>query len=504
MAQQRCLGMVVLCFIGLLPLPVYPADHVLMIGGGPSAESSQLSIEQNMVYFRRALGDLGRSDLRPEVFFASGPEALPDVCLRSMDRLPRAHRLLAEILGHRHAVELEYRPHDIGPVDGPARREAIMEAIHRKGRELNAGDRLLIYVSGHGGKGEPTANGRLSTWERGEISVKDLGEALDQFKPEVDVIVVMVQCYSGAFANILFEGGNPDRPVARHRRAGFFATVDSRPAAGCSADTKIADYREYSTSFLAALCGKSRQGEAIEADDIDDDGEISFVEAHAYAVETSPTIDICFRTSDRYLQTQSRLDPTDPKLVPEQAELDELRKYADPIRRHSLEYLVQDLKLPAENAMTEAIRASKRLSFDRRRSKQPRYDAQDEADKQARQIEDDLLVRWPFLESGWHPQTQALLAEHPDDLVQAIQSHPAFAKWDQANRRAEELTEADLEKERQWAKYQRLLLVAKSIAREENLRRQGDQARIDKYLQIVAMENSTLRPTRGDLPLRTN
>ncbi len=109
-------------------------------------------------------------------------------------------------------MELVYRLNQIAPVDGPARRESIMGALDRKGNELAAGDRLVIYVSGHGGKGEPTANGLLSTWERGEISVKDLGEALDRFKPEVEVVVVMVQCYSGAFANIIFEGGNPDRP----------------------------------------------------------------------------------------------------------------------------------------------------------------------------------------------------------------------------------------------------------------------------------------------------
>lgn len=503
MVQQRSLWIVATALIGILPSPARPADHVLMIGGGPSAETSQLSIEQNMVYFLQSLGDMGRSDLRPQVFFASGG-SVPDVCLRAMDRLPKAHRLLAEILGHRNAVELVYRLNQIAPVDGPARRESIMGALDRKGNELAAGDRLVIYVSGHGGKGEPTANGLLSTWERGEISVKDLGEALDRFKPEVEVVVVMVQCYSGAFANIIFEGGNPDRPVARHRRAGFFATVDSRPAAGCSADTKIADYKEYSTSFLAALSGKSRQGEAIEADDIDSDGAISFVEAHAYAVETSPTIDICYRTSDRYLQTQSRLDPTDPELVGEQAELEELLKYADPIRRHSLEFLANELKLPATNTIKEANRISKRLSFDRRRAKQPRYDAQDEAERLARKIEEDLLIRWPFLESGWHPQTQALLAERPEEVIDAIESHVAFDKWEKANRRVEELTEADLEKERQWARYQRLLLVAKSIAREENLRRERDQAKIDKYRQIVAMESATLRTPGSSQILRGN
>ncbi len=53
-------------------------------------------------------------------------------------------------------------------------------------------------------------------------------------------------------------------------------------------------------------------------------------------------------------------------------------------------------------------------------------------------------------------------------------------------------------------RYQRLLLVAKSIAREENLRREGDQAKIDKYRQIVAMESATLRTPGSSQILRGN
>jgi hypothetical protein len=463
-----------------------------MIGGGPSAGSSQLSIEQNMLFFRRALVAVGRNDLRPEVLFASGPDALPDVCAQSVDKLSRVQRLLAEILGHRHAVELQYRPHDIGPVDGPARREAIVASLDRQARELAPSDRLIIYVSGHGGKGDPTSNGRLSTWDGEDISVRDFTEALDRIDPSVQVIVVMVQCYSGAFANILFEKGDPNRPIAPHQRAGFFATVDSRPAAGCTADTKVENYREYSTSFLSALAGRDRLGEPIEADDIDQDGVISLAEAHAHAVETAPTIDICFRTSDRYLQTQARLDPSNPQGVVENSPLADLLQWADPVRRHSLTHLVQELSLPTDRPVDEAQKQSKRLTRDRRKAQNTLYKSQDEADRRARKIEDALMVRWPFLESGWHPQTQALLSERSDEVIRRIEEHEAFADWEKARQRCDELREQDLRQEREWAKYQRVLLLAKSIARAENLRRDGDAAKIARYEQLLRLEGSTI------------
>ena len=48
----------------------------------------------------------------------------------------------------------------------------------------------------------------------------------------------MVQCFSGGFANVIFEGGDPEKGLAAHSRAGFFATVNNRLAAGCTALVK--------------------------------------------------------------------------------------------------------------------------------------------------------------------------------------------------------------------------------------------------------------------------
>ncbi|MBY0587640.1 hypothetical protein K2X85_10705, partial [bacterium] len=250
---------------------------------------------------------------------------------------------------------------------------------------------------------------------------------------------------------------------------------------------------EYSTSFLSALRGKDRLGASIQTSDIDQDGMISLAEAHCHAIETSPTIDLCYRTSDRFLQTQSRLDASDDNLVSEMAPLADLLKMADPFREHSLKRLVEELSLPAEETMKEATRRSKELSSQRRRLRPSMNKADNEVNEFARKMESALLDRWPFLESGWHPQTHALLAHHPEQVVEMIEKHEVYESWIQARKREAELAEDDLNKERQWAKYQRVLLLAKSIARAENLRREGPVEKWDAYQRLLSMENASLR-----------
>ena len=489
--QTRLTTLLGLLFIGSI---ASARDHVLVIGGGPSPASSQLSIERNVVFIRQALANMGRTDIQPEVLFASGPEAVPDVCVDQTTAVPRAIKLLADIVGESKGINLGYRCHDVGSVQGPADRPTIFQSLERYAKELKQGDRLVIYVTGHGGKGNPSTNGMLHTWNDGELRVRDFAEALDAFSPDVEVIVVMVQCYSGTFANLVFESGDPEKSASRHHRAGFFATVDSRPAAGCTADTKIEDYKEYSTSFFAALAGKSRDGQEVHAEDIDGDGHISMAEAHAFTVENSPTIDICYRTSDRFLEKEARLDSKDEKLMPKEASLAALKEVADPIRRHVIDKLVAELEINAESPLADAEKLSKEISEDRRRTRALIGSIDNNAGKMAKKIKDVLIVRWPFLNNPWHPETHTLVANESDDVVKFIEGQSGFVAWKRLVDRAKTLRTQDLNKERKWAKAQRLILTAKSIVRAENLRREGSAELVDRYEQLLRLENSVLTP----------
>jgi hypothetical protein len=495
MVATQAVRFIVVASLGLASAFGACADHVFVVGGGPTPSNSQISIEKNVVYFRSVLHYLGRSDLDPCVLFASGPDASPDVCFDVSDRIPPAYALAADLFGDPKAVRVRFRPHELGPVQGASERSAILAKLSEYAKTLGAGDRLFVYVTGHGGKGDPTSNGYLATWNNDKLPVKQFAEVLDAFDPLVEVVVVMVQCYSGAFANLLFEGGDPSRPLARHRRAGFFATVDSRPAAGCTPDVRIENYKEYSTSFYAGLSGRDRFGKPVVVEDLDGDGRVSFAEAHAYTTVESDTIDVCYRTSDRFLETQARLDPADDKLLSLDVALDELLARADPVRRFALDRLARELKIKKDAPVADARRSAELISK-QRKSLQDRINKADAASKQeGERIKNALLVRWPCLRSPWHPDTHALLDGDGAEFVAAVESHPAYKNWRLGRERVRQLREMDLRKERQWAKFERFLLAATSVVRAENLRREGAPELVARYEELLALEGASLAPT---------
>jgi hypothetical protein len=139
-------------------------------------------------------------------------------------------------------------------------------------------------------------------WGEQYLSVQKLTEQLDQLPTAVPVVTVMSQCYSGSFANLIYEGGDPDRPVAIQTRCGFFATIKSRPSVGCTPEVNEADYRDYSSSFFAGLSGQSRTGQAVASADYNQDDRVSYAEAHAFAKVDEQTTDLPVSTVEVWLQ----------------------------------------------------------------------------------------------------------------------------------------------------------------------------------------------------------
>ena len=88
----------------------------------------------------------------------------------------------------------------------------------------------MIYFTGHGGKGDKKTPQNTNTylWNNQKVKMQDFTKRLDKLPVETPVVLVMVQCYSGGFANIIFKEGDPKKGMAKHPRAGFFATVHNR------------------------------------------------------------------------------------------------------------------------------------------------------------------------------------------------------------------------------------------------------------------------------------
>ena len=327
--------------VGGVVVAAHGEDYFLTIGGGYSVTGNQLSLERNVVFQQEVLAAQRPDGPRHDVFFADGDDSGPEVQCRDPrfhETCPPARQIMAELFSDEDSIDLVYRNNEIANLTGPAELSLVKRRMREIARQIKPHDRLIVYMTGHGGEAaqdydedydyeydkdsqswkananedesEPEYN-RYDTsfylWDSESVSASEFAKWLDRMPQETQVVLVMVQCFAGGFAHTIFQQADADLGLSAHTRCGFFAQVHDRGAAGCTPDANEADYEEYSSYFWGALGGKSRTGEPITSADYNDDGRVSFAEAHTYAVIESNTIDVPVRTSDALLRQFSRL-----------------------------------------------------------------------------------------------------------------------------------------------------------------------------------------------------
>ncbi|MCM8527437.1 MAG: caspase family protein, partial [Lentisphaeraceae bacterium] len=267
-------------------------DHFFIFGGGYSAIGNQVSLEKNIDYMNSIL------NVRPPqskyILFADGNKRERSLQYRINDGFPdNFQEVLIFCLGTTKRINDYYRPHNVVN-QGALKKLEIEKYFREKGSELKKDERLFVYYTGHGGKGDKKdpQNTGLYLWHDGIYRMKEFSSRLQSLPPETPVVCVMVQCFSGGFQNIIFKDGDPQKGFAENNICGFYATVHDRMAAGCTPEINEADYQEYSTWFWAALSGKNRLGFKILKPDYDGDRKTSFDEAHAYTLINLRSIDI--------------------------------------------------------------------------------------------------------------------------------------------------------------------------------------------------------------------
>lgn len=514
--------------VALAAPAAFADDHVLTIGGGHSPQGNQVSLEKNVLFFGRVLEEL-LPGAEHTILFADGNDPQRDLQYVDPDApLPRVYELLARVLNETDHLVERYRDHELPQVDGAANRENIRDWFDRAAETLEAGDRVILYVTAHGGRANDRKQPRNTTlylWND-EITVKELSAEFDKLPESVPVVIVMVQCYSGGFADLIFNDADvKDRPTA-HNRSGFYATTYTRVAAGCTPDIDEADYHEYSSSFWAAILGESRTGEPVESADYDGDGAVSFAEAHASVLLTSDTIDIPVTTSDALLRGYSSEHPRTPPVVASRDEqtgdsseagedaptqvtalrpvapLTETSRIADlveaagPVERKVIAGLSEQLGLTRPDRAIEAREAAEAIEKRRKdlRSRVRRLEREYHALRA--EIEAALLAEWPELAGTWNPEARRLVAEKPDEIVELVESHSRFEKFDHLEAEIRRREEEQLDLERRWVKCQRLLQTLESVALAHNLPLTADSKLLSRYELLRAAENATLVPAK--------
>jgi hypothetical protein len=547
---------VIVCGHGIAAV-AHAKDVFLTIGGGPDPTGNQVSLEKNVIYLQSVLAEKRPDRPRHEIYFADGNDEERDVHFRDPDfekNAPPARRMMAELFGDPQAMDYVYRNHEIAGLTGPAEKGLIEARFRALANELQSGDRLLVYATGHGGEARSGRGGRgrrgggrgrgnpynttLYLWNDERLSANEFAGWLSDLRPDVSVVLVMVQCHAGGFAHTIFEQASANGGLAPHARCGFFSQVHDRAAAGCTPDVDEADYQEYSSFFWAALAGRTRAGAELPGVDYDKDGVVSFAEAHAYAVLASDTIDIPIRTSGALLRQYSRVDgaTTAPAsaapvttgrrglrgrrgrgavVVEQPAEAAEPPQQPAPAQR--VEGLLAlsgpiakliELARPDERAILEQLPARLGLGNGatvedvRRRLEQADGEiaAADDKLSEAAGLYDAALGRvrgevrriWPELHSDYSPLAMALASERAEEFAGRVSALESYQALRFASREQQRATDARLDAERTEAKVQRLLRTCEDVVLAANLPKLVTPEVVRRYEQILALEGGTL------------
>ena len=491
--------------------------RILVMGGGYSPSGNQVSLESNVRYFHRIKEQMGLSEFPIRTLFADGSDPSRD--LQFFDPqfiVPKSTRLLTEIFGSTRGLTHQYRNNELN-ADGPSSLLKFDGWI----KEANASvdDSInLIYFTGHGGKGDKKTphNTTAYLWNNEKLRVSDLSKKIDTLPDDRATILFMVQCYSGGFANFIFKDGDPKNDLSKQPRAGFFATVEDRVAAGCTPDIREENYREYSTRFWEALCGETRMGQKVEQPDYNKDGKVSLSEAHTYVIINSQTIDIPIKTSDVFLRKFIDLNPseteskTDNKKEKDSSDTNatitkailsddmlqftdsfqKIIKSASPNSRAIIESLSKKLNLVENNRYAETEKKIESLKKSRDELAKKKKTKEDERKKLKTKIKERLKKEWPELANLQHPRVlQLQKSENSTKLLELAEKEK---QWSNMLKFREE--SAKLEEERFLAEKTQVLAMRmkrelENVVLEEALPKLVERELVQHFKRLKELEN---------------
>lgn len=311
------------------PKPDTPLS-ALIVGGGPDIPHNQVAIESNVVYVRSLLPPSAAT----RILFADGNTKTEDVLYegKKQRELTRATVLPA--------IDA---PSVSASIDGETKR--LAQATSKP---------ALLYFTGHGSPNETGDfdNNQYDLWDKNELTVRGLATSLDSVPSSTPVTLVMAQCFSGSFGNLIFQNGDPSAPLADRNLCGFFASIAQRPAAGCTTEINAKYYHDFTSYFFAALSGKDRLGKTTDGADYNGDGKVGMDEAFAYTLIHDDSIDTPVCTSDIFLRRFAKT-PDDAVF---KTPYSQVLSWATPAQRAAIDALSDQLKLTGEGRLGDAYK----------------------------------------------------------------------------------------------------------------------------------------------------
>ena len=518
---------------------LFATDYIVTIGGGYVPEQNQASLEANVIFFQSVLDKLHPAKCSHDIFFSDGDATEADLqvmAAREPSKLP-ATDLLASLhrRGGPSGSPVEYRNHGVSQCSGPTSPTGIHSAISRIAQAAKTGDRLLVYVTAHGGEGPEEAphNTNITCWNDQSIAVQEFAKWLDELPSDLPVVLVMAQCYCGGFADTIFADLQKREGLSPKNRVGFFAQQFDLPAAGCRPD--IEHDQEFSSYFWGAMIGHSRNGEAMPGADADQNGSVSFDEAFAHAVIVGETIDIPLKSTDVLLRKFSRIPDyellsergrrePDPKPSEESAPAQDaadqpaekpaekpepqqpevvlpakmsgpfrdLLVNASPATRRIVVELAQQLELPLDKSVDDLLRAHE-LHRQSPSGRPPQRGPGGRRGGGRRELLAEIAEKWPDLANPEEWKKSPLLkAEDQPTLLKDIQQLPSYAAYEQRRLAREEQANQAERHELKEVKYRRLIDTLENLTLARNLSAAAPQEVVTRYQTLLQLEQSTL------------
>ncbi len=477
------------CIIFIYPWVYAEAeDRIVLVGGGPTATNSEVSIELNVEWVKKVLS-MGNVDAELSIYFTSGSESSADI----KEWVPATNQLeslqpLARVFGSSHENGYKYRSNNIQGINGGTTREELIPELTSLFGTLGNSDNLLFLFYGHGlNKGTQETGNTLRLWESTELSVQETRELFDEVDRSVSIRFVLPQCYSGGFERLIYQdAARKGTKLAAGEICGFMSVARDEQSEGCTISVDTNDYRDYTSFFFNALAGEDRSGSRLLLDpDTDSDGKVSFLEAHHYALAEAKSTDIPRSTSETFLE---RWEPWYLRWYGGSLDVDNM--YINLASRISDKYEFFTDKRKLDKQVFERIRDTKKeldaLEDNRDRLAANVENLQDD-------IKKEMYFKWPATR---YPYTKGFSDFLRDDVLAAqefIMQHKQYRKLIDAQMEHEQINHLELNKMRDLAQLRRIFRLRRLgllLAHFEESASESDKA---SYNKILACEQAGLK-----------
>jgi hypothetical protein len=425
--------------------------HFVAIGGGPSPESTEVSLEQDIALVRRALPGPGL------VLFAGGSGSSS---VRELDPAKTGDTVkmaLGDLFAPRAGRQSRYRTPSFG-----AERATLDNVRGRLSTALDQGEGpLLVYVAAHGDQGSDPKSNTIVLWGGHVLSVADLAELHERHRRPLRLVAT--SCFSGGFAELAFARGDAtSRRPSPIPRCGLFAGTADRETSGCDPNPNRRAQESYGLHFAHALAGARRDGTPLPPGvaDYDHDGRIGMLDAHTWARIEALSFDVPTTTSERWLRSVEPSEaPIDPNVLPEERAVVE--------------------RLGAALGLSDEAAVKKRWTeLDRQLTElEAAIDAAEAALSERSADEATLLLEhWPMLDDPFHPLFETTFRDNRAAIEIALTASPEAQQRSAANERAQALYERLDRLGVQEARVFRLLRAYETLHKASALTKRGGPA----------------------------